>query len=397
MTRRAHLSRLPDDLVAGILALLPPRHIARARLVCRRWRDLTTDHHFLRASFSRHAGHSVAGFFFNYRFVNTTDYLPLDRNAESEAAAGGDRLTTDLSFIPGTLSANPGRSSLYVYSSCNGLLLLICRSSNGQAICYVCSPLTKKLIPIGEPKGASSRLYLALAFDPSKSRHWKVVALVENYSVHVYSSETRSWQMAVHSDHCASLFRGLSPARGVFWNGSVVWIVAHSLVCFVIEGEHVTKMPMSPRKKDWICAYIGVSGGHLQMIGYTKEKLTGCFDILEMQEGQSEWSVLYRVDLNRVKELYPNIDRPTWDTQNHQHKVIDYLALSPIYVIRGTKTGKHGVLIFSIPGKIMSYNMEDQEVSMIQEVMSAGIEQLAHPFELFWYSFYAYNPSLFPM
>uniref|UniRef100_A0A0A9E713 F-box associated domain-containing protein n=1 Tax=Arundo donax TaxID=35708 RepID=A0A0A9E713_ARUDO len=205
--------------------------------------------------------------------------------------------------------------------------------------------------------------------------------------------------MVVHSDHCASLFRGLCPARGVFWNGSVVWIAAHSLVRFVIEGEHVTKMPMPSRKKDWICAYIGESGGHLQMIGYTKEeKLTACFDILEMQEGQSEWSVLYRVDLNRVKELYPGIEIPTWDTLNHQHKVIDYIALSPIYVIRGTKkTEQHGILIFSVPGKIMSYNMEDQEVSVIQEVMSPGIEQLAHPFELFWYSFYAYNSSLFPL
>jgi hypothetical protein len=148
---------------------------------------------------------------------------------------------------------------------------------------------------------------------------------------------------------------------------------------------------MPPRKKDWICAYIGDSCGHLQMVGYTKkEKLNACFDILEMQEGQAEWSVLFRVDLSRVKELYPSIEWPTWDTPYHEHKVIDYLALSPIYVTRGTgKSGQHGVLFFSIPGKIMSYNMDDQELSVVQEITSPRKEQPPYCLEYFWYNFYA--------
>ncbi|TVU21145.1 hypothetical protein EJB05_30766, partial [Eragrostis curvula] len=176
--------------------------------------------------------------------------------------------------------------------------------------------------------------------------------------------------MAIYSDHSADPLHGLCPTRGVFWNGSVVWVVAHSLVRFIIEEEHVTKMPMPSKEKDWICAYIGESGGHLQLIGYMKkDKLTACFNILEMQDKRSEWSVLYRIDLGRVKELYPDIELPTWDTRNHQHKIIDYLALSPIYVIRGTgKTGQRGVLFFSIPEKIMSYSMEDQEISMVKEI-----------------------------
>ncbi|GJN05398.1 hypothetical protein PR202_ga23019 [Eleusine coracana subsp. coracana] len=340
--RGEHLSRLPDDLVAGILSLLPPREVARAQLVCRWWHALTTDHHFLRASFSRRP--------------------------------------------PATGTPSPGSSPTAYSGSCNGLLLLWCRS-----IHYVCNPLTKKLVPIVQSREASPSLWVSLAFDPSKSRHYKIIALADMYSIHVYSSETRSWRMAIHSDQSAGLFQGHYLFHGVFWNGSVVWIVAHSLVRFIIEEEHVATKPMPSRKKDWICAYIGESGGHLQMIGYTKkDQITACFDVLEMQENKSEWSVLYRLDLNRVKELYPNIEWPTWDTRHHQHKIIDRLALSPIYVIRGSgKTGKHGVLIFSIPGKIMSYNMEDQEISMVKEIASPC------PLEPFWYSFYAYSPSLF--
>uniref|UniRef100_A0A0A8ZIS7 Uncharacterized protein n=1 Tax=Arundo donax TaxID=35708 RepID=A0A0A8ZIS7_ARUDO len=45
------------------------------------------------------------------------------------------------------------------------------------------------------------------------------------------------------------------------------------------------------------------------MIGCTKEeKLTACFDVLEMQGDLSEWSLLYHVDLRRVKELYPEAE-----------------------------------------------------------------------------------------
>jgi hypothetical protein len=93
------------------------------------------------------------------------------------------------------------------------------------------------------------------------------------------------------------------------------------------------------------------------MIGYMKkEKLTAHFEIVEMRSDQSEWWLLYRVDLGRVKELHPEIEWPTWNTSCGGHKVIDYLALSPVYVIRGTREdGKDGVLIFSNPGKRAFY------------------------------------------
>lgn len=153
---------------------------------------------------------------------------------------------------------------------------------------------------------------------------------------------------------------------------------------------------MPPKRKEgWICAYIGESDGHLQMIGYTKkEKLTACFEILEMNSDQSEWSLLYRVDLSRVRELHPEIEWPTWDTRRDEHKVIDYLALSPVCVIRGTReAGKDGVLIFSIPGKIMLYDMKDQGISVTREASSPYNLELEHP----WYYFFAYSPSLFTL
>lgn len=112
------------------------------------------------------------------------------------------------------------------------------------------------------------------------------------------------------------------------------------------------------------------------MFGYTKRgKLTACFDVLEMQADQSEWSVLFRVDLSQVKELYPDIEQDVWGFQHGQSK-ISILALSPIYLIQGTgQAGKHGVVIFSIPGKVMSYTMEDQKISMVKEITSQSFQR----------------------
>ncbi|TVU21123.1 hypothetical protein EJB05_30742, partial [Eragrostis curvula] len=285
--RGAHFSGLPDDLVAGILCLSPPREVARVRLVCKRWRALTTDHHFVRASFSmRQAGHGrhIAGFFFNHRQWSTTEYLALDPEPEAgEEGAAGDRLTPDLSFIPGTFPVDPELGILKVLGSCGGLLLLCCWPSDCPAIHYVCNPLTKKLVEIVLPTDAA--FYVSLAFDPSKSQHYKVIALGGMHRIHIYSSETQSWGTPVPFDHSLGLLEGLHSMHGIFWNGSVVWIMTHSLVRFIIKEERVTDMPMPSRKKDRSCAYIGESGGHLQMIGYTKkDKLTACFDVLEMQE-----------------------------------------------------------------------------------------------------------------
>lgn len=280
-----HFSRLPDDVVASILIRLPPKTIALARLVCRRWHALRTDHLFVRASFFSH-GRPISGFFFNRRYHPwwaASEYFPLDSEAHEEAAAGYG-VVPDLSFIPGALSADPG-VRVQVRGSCGGLLLLLCLSHCQAVEYYVCNPLTKKLLPIVFPLPIEFTICVNIAFDTSKSQHYKVIAVDDTNRVHEYSSETQSWFMANLSDHSRSLLRGICPTHGVFWDGSVIWIVAHSLVRFIIEGESVTKMPMPSRGKDWICAYIGESGGHLQMVGYTKkEKLTACFDILEMEK-----------------------------------------------------------------------------------------------------------------
>lgn len=379
-----------DDIIANILAWLPPKHIARVRVVCKQWHALTSEHHFMHTNFLRNrAGHSIAGFFLNNELHRKLSYNPLHTTTSNN-------LTPDLSFIPHTPDTVPGK--IYVTSSCNGLL--ICRRPIDNKVvykarCYVCNPVTKKCIEIDVPDGAG--YYMNLAYDPSKSQHYKIIARGFN-NVHVYSSQTRSWRTVLQYERSNNPFAGLHHSRSVFWNGSLVWMVSRSLLRFVIDGEELNKLPMPPRpEKGWICGYIGESGGHLQMIGYTQEeRLTACLDVLEMRGDCSEWSVLYRVDLTRVKELYPDTQMKSREHSiwGRGGKVFDYLAIWPLLVTRGTAaSGQHGVLLFGIPGKIMSYDVEDQEISVVWEDTAPA----RCFFRYTWFDFYPYSPGLFDL
>ncbi|GJN41508.1 hypothetical protein PR202_gn00895 [Eleusine coracana subsp. coracana] len=222
--RGEHLSRLPDDLVAGILSLLPPREVARARLVCRWWHALTTDHHFLRASsFSRrHAGHGhpVAGLFSNHIFRFTpTEYFPLSISADEEPTLETDSpLTSPLS--PALALQIPGRCILDVLGSCNGLLLLWCRS-----IYYVWQPADKEARPNCPTERGPA---LALAFMSTLLRHGL-------------------GGMAIHSDQSAGLFQGHYVFRGCIleWFSSMDsgTLLAAALFAEMPGRDHFSRLP----------------------------------------------------------------------------------------------------------------------------------------------------------
>uniref|UniRef100_J3LF04 F-box domain-containing protein n=1 Tax=Oryza brachyantha TaxID=4533 RepID=J3LF04_ORYBR len=163
-----------DDIVANILAWLPPKQAARMRLVCKQWFAVTSEHHFMHTNYTKNrAGHSIAGFFLSNELHKKLSYSPL-RDSTTHPTA------PDLSFIPARGDTfDPG--NIYVTSSCNGPLL--CRAGRPRAALprrraatYVCNPATKRFVEIPTPPDGR-RYYLNLAYDPSKSPVYKIVAL----------------------------------------------------------------------------------------------------------------------------------------------------------------------------------------------------------------------------
>ncbi|KAF0931774.1 hypothetical protein E2562_005756 [Oryza meyeriana var. granulata] len=383
----------PDEIVANILTRLPPKELVRARVVCKQWHALTSEYIFLHTNLLRHnAGHPIiGGFFLNDEIHEKFSYNTIHRHGSS----------LDLSYIPTT--ADTAQSKTYITSSCHGLLL--CRRRRRidgelgvyRARHYVCNPATMDFVEVDIPAGAGQ--YLNLAYDPSKSpHHYRIVARGHD-GIRVYSSRTRSWRTAVRYDGCHSPFAGLRHPRGVFWNGSLVWaMLSPRLLRFAIENGELSEMPLPPRLRSevwfhagWVYAYVGESGGHLQVIGYTdEERRTACFDVLEMREEEKEeWTVLYRVDLTRVKELHPGDVRVPRVTLEHFS-----WGGAPLHVVRGPgETGRHGVLFFSVPGKIVCYDAESREVSVVWED-TAPSPPPSHFLSYTWFNFYAYTPSL---
>ncbi|XP_020085200.1 F-box protein At5g07610-like [Ananas comosus] len=382
-----------DDITSDILARLPPKQLARARCVCKRWRSLTSDHHFLQMHFACNANNSISGFFLRGR-VNHTEYFPLQGEAAAAASAFPDPA---FSFIPSIPDVDGGH--ITIESSCNGLIICSRPNRDGhyKSLHFICNPITTEFIALDIPKGGDR--YLSLAFDPSKSPYYKVIAL--GFKIHIYSSETRSWRQADIDSSSLDQFKGLRAYRSAFWNGLLIWIVRDHLLSFDIEREQVKRLPMPDhRPENWNCHYIGESGGFLQMTGYTKEqKLTACFDVLEMGVDCSGWSVLYRIDLSHIKELYPEIQmkvRVPRPGTRRSVNIVDHLALSHVYVVRGRGGAeKGGMLLFGIPGKIMCYDVAKKEFRIVCEVSIPSPSSCFSEYS--WYMFYPYNHSLFTL
>nr|CAD1843699.1 unnamed protein product [Ananas comosus var. bracteatus] len=270
--------------------------------------------------------------------------LTVTSRIQGEAAAAASAFPDPaFSFIPSIPDVDGGH--ITIESSCNGLI--ICsrpnRDAHYKSLHFVCNPTTTEFIALDIPKGGDR--YLSLAFDPSKSPYYKVISL--GFKVHIYSSETRSWRQADIDRSSREQFKGLRAYRSVFWNSLLIWIVRDHLLSFDIEREQVKKLPMPDhRPENWNCHYIGESGGFLQMTGYTKEqKLTACFDVLEMGVDCSGWSVLYRIDLSHIKELYPEIQmkvRVPRPGTRRSVNIVDHLALSHVYVVRGRGGAEKG-------------------------------------------------------
>ncbi|OMO65088.1 hypothetical protein COLO4_31564 [Corchorus olitorius] len=305
-------SKLCDDLVVEILCRLPPKNLITSKCVSKLWNRLITD--VCAPKFSKHA--SLGGFFFPVEerlVIRDQFFLHYVSN-------DGQCLSADETVVESISALLPFKFNFYnLIHSCNGLLLFVNFVTGSIPQYYVCNPLTKQCIEIprniereklASDCGEELQKFAALAFDPWKSSHYKVVSFNywRNYSLKkavnfdVFSSDTGEW--VSHTMPLDAPIHELGWIRYAVYLNGVVYRISRAkyLVQFDINklNARATELP----KRDAIdsCGFIGVSGNHLHYSSHVDSTLFVWF-----LEDHSKWVPKHSISINDLFDNRPLI------------------------------------------------------------------------------------------
>ncbi|XP_060675506.1 F-box protein At5g07610-like [Ziziphus jujuba] len=278
-----------------------------------------------------------------------------------------------------TLSFINDPSGITILQSCNGLLLCCNFGLDSRNNYYVCNPTTKHYttlppLPVNNEAAASTcKTGFSLAFDPSKSPHYKVVCVVNTDSmgqVEIYSSETGSWRLCTVSFPSDLLGYDFHFDGGIFWNGSLHWIsiwdsvTAWGTRCalyFNVDEERMSEMPLPPVPEDWewddsCLDYFGESGGHLHLIGYEPSYTN--FNVYEIERDYSSWFLKFHVVLGEVLIAFPQMIPSLHD--------FDMFDFSVVCVIRCELEEPY--LVMQIKGVLIVYYLKTKTFKKLCDI-----------------------------
>ncbi|KAK6122201.1 hypothetical protein DH2020_044053 [Rehmannia glutinosa] len=354
-----------DDLLMQILKRVPIKPLIRFKLVSKHWNYLISSPKFYRLRNPN--PNPAAGLFFECSTVNPRyKYVPFSLN----------KSTNILPFIE-----EP--SNIRILESCNGLLLCysfdVAVDNDGRYFVY--NPTVNKLLKLPklyEGDGILERvLGMSLAFDPSKSPHYKVVCvrgLIPCFrpfkrQFEVYSSETGgSWRK------CGEPF--LSEVNfqdgGVYWNGAIHWISHRGKYSLYFNPEDdemprvMPKLPISNDSSSTSGYYFGESCGHLHYVEILMPLPLFRFNVYEMRRDYSEWFVKYQIDDSPVVETPFGTSQDDFDVIE-SYWYYDLSVVSITTLVRGEKD-ENSFLVLLFPGKgIIRYNFVHMTCETIYE------------------------------
>ncbi|XP_076883789.1 F-box protein At5g07610-like [Bidens hawaiensis] len=328
-----------DDLLTEILLRLPLVSLHEFKSVSKRWCTLITNPHFtLRRS--RNPSDPSSGLFF--RIWNSSEYyfVPMDT-----------RLPVPL-ILPFALSLNS--SKVKIMQSCNGLFLCHTRS-NYELVVY--NPSMNRLKTIPQSPYSKPRYGFGgyrLAFDPSKSSHYKIVCAgvifnddTLDIQIQIYSSKTRDWSVLSHDQRCI-LFKGFK--HGLYWNDGIHWLNTcnrnwHMMLDINAEHSFKTREQTVPEDgKVYRDQKLYESRGCLFLICSQNESKQ--LIIYEMSKWDSGWLVKYIVCLSEIVMPSPKTSS----------KSASWFCCRVRSIVIGEKD-EDSFLVMKMPGQIFRYSI----------------------------------------
>ncbi|XP_059628010.1 F-box protein At5g07610-like [Cornus florida] len=352
------------DPVMEILLLLPPKSLIRFKSVSKTWSSLISDRTFCILWQQRRQSHDLpktSGLFFTCKSRTQIKYIPL-----KDTDDGGK--SRSLARFPNMYHINTT-----IIHSCNGLLLCCLKKPGYSPRSYqVYNPTTKQFRSLPWPFSRTSYPAdpLYLAFDPSKSLHYKVVLLQRIphkykknnylYQIHIYSSETNAWRPFGGDTIPARSASSSDLDYGVYSNGSIHWISFHreqASIYFDVDQERLCPMPSLPilHNFGFVFRHFGVSGGHLHFIQESSCDTRYSIDISEMESDYSKWSFKYRVDLNMMLDFVS------------QDMIMSH-AVTVLGLVDGEDEDDVYLMLFVGTNMIFSYNLKDNTFKKLHDV-----------------------------
>ncbi|TXG70567.1 hypothetical protein EZV62_005502 [Acer yangbiense] len=265
-----------------------------------------------------------------------------------------------------------------IVQSCHGLMLLHSNSGRYERSDNYCvyNPTTRQCLilppfPVNEVFNAICGINLA--YDPSKSPHYKVICVrgCENleegdFQIEIYSSKIGFWRKSrssgIFTAHYETNF-----GIGTFWNGALHWISpCDGSLYFDVDEEKVHDLPMPAIHADFRrrFRYFGESRDHLHLIEIYGP-CTALFNVYEMERDYSGWMIKYRVDLLSIAAAFPEMVR------SYRDPLMEYLCyygFSILSIVR-EEEDEDSYLVVHIPNKAIRYNFKDKSFGRFMNLL----------------------------
>ncbi|EHA8592463.1 F-box protein [Cocos nucifera] len=352
-----------------VLSRLPAKSVLRFKSVCKQWLTVASGLLFV-ATHTRRNPFTVSGFVIHE--------IGSGRLSSYSVDGGASAFLPDpsLSFLGHLFSA---RCSFVVCQSCNGLLLCRSLSPLPSSIHFVVNPTTKQYnqIPFTPPELYPYKYQFMLAYDPSTSLDYRIACLCSNntppafdlgappFHVQIYSSATDDWELS-----SVIVPGGRITQKGVYWNGALNWVTENGLlVSFDVDRLLVRTTRLPLRDPRGVMLYFGESRGHLHLIETVANAGRGNFNwlhfyVFEMRKDNPSWSLLYNVDLNHVRDEYPETRAPLPDGISLRILSDWGIYAVPVLFARGGE-GEDDKLYFTYPPNIFCCNFGDRSFRKI--------------------------------
>lgn len=302
-SHKSSTARIPLDLVLNILARLPVGSAIRFRRVCKQWRSLTFEAHFLKQHFtiSLERPHVILVpskiWYFNH------GRLPLYQ-FESSEEQGIKRYYPSIKL--------PGKKNYSLSHPVHGLVVLYDNFSIRPSYNYLLNPVTREAAKLPQGKIAAEELMycqVALGFDASTGKY-KMVRICQAdqalYTCEILTIGSQEWR------YVGELPCNLNPAPSSFLNGALYWVAVISLeplhmgvLAFDIKEEKFRVIPMphpvhfpvgSHRFRFKLCQH----GGQIFFTEASIPPLKSCLKISVLKDGENpEWKQEYLIDMSR--------------------------------------------------------------------------------------------------